>query len=62
MLFYLIDNTMCWRLAAGQKKEAASETDAAKVGRKRLKSGVTGKRPMNTPLIWMVASGIAREI
>jgi hypothetical protein len=62
MPFYLIDNAIYWSMAAGRKKEAASETDAAKVGRKRLKSGVTGKRPMNTPLIWMVASGIAREI
>jgi hypothetical protein len=26
-----------------KKKEAAPETDAAKVGRKRLKSGVTGE-------------------
>jgi len=51
-----------YRNAAPQKKEAASETDAAKVGRKRLKSGAMGKRPMNTPPIWHITIRIARKI
>jgi hypothetical protein len=40
---YHIAKTSYMRYHRAEKKEAASETDAAKVGRKRLKSGVTGE-------------------
>jgi hypothetical protein len=40
---YHLAKTSNMRFDSVEKKEAASETDAAKVGRKRLKSGVTGE-------------------
>ena len=43
------------------KKMPHRRTGAAELGRKRLKSGVTGKHPMNTPVICTTLRPIARE-